>query len=726
MTTGATGPEKTLRPDLDLTHSLGTASKRWKKLWVGEITASETVNITGVNGAVTQPHLIIPDANGDPIDVAETLAGIQDLIETTISIAVGPPGPQGPRGVPGIQGDEGPQGPQGISGDIGQTGPIGQTGDIGPTGPIGVGDTGPTGVFGPTGDIGPTGYTGPTGLGDTGPTGDIGPIGYTGPTGSGATGPTGITGPQGDKGDQGVPGPQGNIGIQGIQGPQGVQGPQGQKAGFYYEFDDSSINMSAPLLGKFRFNDKSAGLTTRIAISTTLAVSGVSVASVIDSWNLNFTTKGQIYICSNANGDGSFAIFNLISITQQTGWRLLTVEHVASQPFSSSEACTIFFIPRSDIGPTGPIGPIGPIGPTGLKGDQGIQGPQGIQGLIGATGPIGTSKSTFSAAFYKDSSLAGAFRQNNGANFWSRSSELKVTPTGQSGPIASIWPIQLTIPQNFSKAEIKNIYFSFEDVGVTQLTGTTANVAYGTSACFNDSWEYEIWNGTAKDLNNNPITLSNTTYWGTHNPNQNFSEPWTWRSGDTKGGAAYNIPNFHIRLYYANNFDEMIQNKWNPIFLRRNINFTGGAPALPLRFTIPFEEITFNTNTTQPKQNWVAYWLNKYVNDINGADFFDKLVINPFRIPFPGTNLAGGWFATDFYYTSEMYLGISLNAVPLISTYSSSWSNSAPSITSPWTSIKPSTMTILSSGTTPPNLSDYPTYHGLNAMHCHINGEYLQ
>jgi len=78
MTTGATGPEKTLRPDLDLTHSLGTASKRWKKLWVGEITTSGNITISGVTGSTEQPRLLIPDINGELLDVAAALESIND------------------------------------------------------------------------------------------------------------------------------------------------------------------------------------------------------------------------------------------------------------------------------------------------------------------------------------------------------------------------------------------------------------------------------------------------------------------------------------------------------------------------------------------------------------------------------------------------------------------------------------------------------------------------
>jgi hypothetical protein len=784
MTTGATGPEKTLRPDQDLTHSLGTATKRWKKLWIGEITASENITITGTTGAAEQPKLFIPDVNGDGalLDVAYELEEINNTIQNLNNITQGPPGVQGPpgpigspglKGNPGDTGPAGPVGPSGIQGPTGNTGPIGQgiqgpTGDIGPTGPQGpIGNTGPAGPIGigSMGPIGPTGPQGPVGQGVKGDTGPQGPQGIQGA--QGAAGPQGEAGPQGSIGSVGPQGPQGIQGIQGIQGVQGAAGPQGQKAGFNYIIDTTNAAESDPGSGKIRFNQpNNYTIIQKIYISTTSPVnSGVSILSTINSWNLG--TKGQLFISGNTNSDTNFAIFDLVSV-QDTGdpaWRILNVTHVASNPsFDHLEQLAVFFIPRSGIGPTGATGSIGATGPTGAgatgaTGPTGRTGPTGATGVtgptgrtgpagpIGVTGPTGAQglrgiigNSAFSNAYYKESAAIYGFRHNtNIANppykFWTYSNSNTVRPDGGNPaiplgtPASTIWPIQLKVPEGFTTARINNLYFSFEEIKPISTTLITPPTFYGTSACFQDSWEYVSWIGG----NSNSLAptdtgielgtiqnLPNLVY--ANNAQFSYRDVHLWNANNTLPHPASviksqltAIPGFHIRLYYATSFDNMTNFRWNPLFLFNSNAIgpnSGLLNALPIRFTIPFRQQTFSA-TTGVTSNWVASWLNDQVYDDNGANLFDKLVYDPKIIANQKLKNAAAWDVKEFLYQNDYYLGVSVNFGPV--------SIASNNLSHAYIYKLPSQST---SELTGPQLNWYNTL-GLNQMHCHLNGVYV-
>ena len=137
MTIGPTGIiEKFFRPDEDNLHSLGSPTRKWKKLYVHEIDV-ENINLVG---------------------------------NVSVQGSTGPTGPTGQQGTNGINGTNGIDGSTGSTGPTGPIGPTGHTGQIGPTGPTGaagtngsIGPTGPTGVQGPQGPEGVQGNVGPTG-----------------------------------------------------------------------------------------------------------------------------------------------------------------------------------------------------------------------------------------------------------------------------------------------------------------------------------------------------------------------------------------------------------------------------------------------------------------------------------------------------------------------------------------------------------------------------------
>ena len=254
-------------PVSDITYDLGTATNRWRDLYLsgntiklGNLAISAgaegvelpvgsrigginpgTIVIKGARNAVN----LLPSVDqivGDGYIVTGNLYVWSGVSWVDVGPIVGPPGATGATGVPGLTGATGVSitgatGPQGIQGNVGATGSQGIQGNIGlsgATGATGLGATGATGVAGPSGTIGSTGATGAgatgaTGIpGPTGATGTQGNIGLTGATGiQGNIGPQGATGTTGDLGATGATGLQGNIGPQGATGIQGNLGATG-------------------------------------------------------------------------------------------------------------------------------------------------------------------------------------------------------------------------------------------------------------------------------------------------------------------------------------------------------------------------------------------------------------------------------------------------------------------------------------------------------------------
>jgi len=236
----------------------------------------------------------------------------------------------------------------------------------------------------------------------------------------------------------GAQGPQGFRGFQGFQGPQGIQG---NKGGLLYSCNSGAtsgwINIPSPIGdGTIRIDNVTAD--------------GATVYSYISSWQ----TGGTLVIQSNTNGDSTYAIFTVNSITVDnvfpTGVEFIVgVEYVSGDVPATGEICVVNF---SFTGPKGdtcisytvdyptPITPGFPgtitfdytdclynptsgsvnmggsvtfsavsgsvtnysspgtnlteigidRGPQGLQGPQGFQGFQGPQGIQGNTGPAGS------------------------------------------------------------------------------------------------------------------------------------------------------------------------------------------------------------------------------------------------------------------------------------------------------------------------------------------------
>ena len=105
-------------PDEDLKYNLGSSSRRFKDVWVGNNTIYiGDIALSSIQGNMIIQNQYTPDIN--PI-----------TIDTQTATIIGPQG---------IQGEVGPQGIQGIPGSASERGDTGAVGPVGPPGVAGAG-----------------------------------------------------------------------------------------------------------------------------------------------------------------------------------------------------------------------------------------------------------------------------------------------------------------------------------------------------------------------------------------------------------------------------------------------------------------------------------------------------------------------------------------------------------------------------------------------------------
>jgi hypothetical protein len=110
---------------------------------------------------------------------------------------------------------------------------------------------------------------------------------------------------QGSPGSQGAQGEHGLDGPQGLTGSQGATGSQGNKGGLLYEY-----GVSPTTAGGMTFNNPDPSLVTDVSFNETTE-DGASVGQYINSWS----TGGTLVIQSNTNGDSTYTIFNVNSVS---------------------------------------------------------------------------------------------------------------------------------------------------------------------------------------------------------------------------------------------------------------------------------------------------------------------------------------------------------------------------------------------------------------------------
>jgi len=172
-------------------------------------------------------------------------------------------------------------------------------------------------------------------------------------------------------------------------------GNQGDKGGLKYLFDDSTV-MGLPALGSIRFNSSTISSVNSLAIRA-VNQDGQDVSDyIISQTGSTSVINSYMIVQSNVNGDSTYAIFTIGSVTDNSTWLEVGATYVAGTLPENNEVLSVSFYRVGDVGPTGPETSIS-IGTvtTSLPGENAevsVTGPAGDQVLDitlpqGPTGP---------------------------------------------------------------------------------------------------------------------------------------------------------------------------------------------------------------------------------------------------------------------------------------------------------------------------------------------------
>jgi len=222
-------------------------------------------------------------------------------------------------------------------------------------------NAGGRGLAGDKGEKGePSTQQGPEGekgsVGEKGAPGNVLAKGVKGDPGvDGTDGSDGSDGDKGNAGDKGEPGVEGNKGDQGVKGQKGEIGVQGDKAGILYNFSNANT-MVDPNAGNFRFNSSSLSSVSQISIDA-LDKNGNDFSDFITTWDDSTDNiKGILSIKSNDNTDTSHTIFQVSSITDNTGFLIIGVQNGVGNIPSNLETCVLNFSRTGEKGASGDKG----------------------------------------------------------------------------------------------------------------------------------------------------------------------------------------------------------------------------------------------------------------------------------------------------------------------------------------------------------------------------------
>ena len=123
---------------------------------------------------------------------------------------------------------------------------------------------------------------------------------------------------------------------------------------------------------------------------------GANVLNYLSVITNQFSTpRGYIIVESNTNGDNTYAIFSVSSIST-TGEVAYTVTYSSGTLPSNNEVCVISFTRTGDSGTSGLSGTSGASGTSGRSGISGLSGLSGTSGRSGISGLSGTGASGIS------------------------------------------------------------------------------------------------------------------------------------------------------------------------------------------------------------------------------------------------------------------------------------------------------------------------------------------
>lgn len=155
--------------------------------------------------------------------------------------------------------------------------------------------------------------------------------------------------------------------LQGPKGDDGDQGPQGAAglSGLSYTFS-STTTMADPGAGVVRFNGATLASVTAIAIDDTSAESGnPDLSAYLATWDDSGSAVKGILRIVRSGATETIAVYTVSAVSADTGWKQITVAHVASSgSFTDAGAVKVEFIRTGDKGDQGDIGLTGPAGPT--------------------------------------------------------------------------------------------------------------------------------------------------------------------------------------------------------------------------------------------------------------------------------------------------------------------------------------------------------------------------
>ena len=206
-----------------------------------------------------------------------------------------------------------------------------------------------------------------------------------------------------------------SVGYTGSEGVQGNQGDQGFSPGIRLYFDASSTTGGVSADGSLRINASATADATAIYINvnntSSQSISGW-LAALDDGTNPN--SKGQLSFNSETVGLYNFAVFRILSITNNTTYYTINVTYLSGVNFVANEPITALFARAGDFGYSGSFGFTGSRGFTGSAGPQGFTGSAST--TIGFTGSQGAGF-TGSASTVVGFSGSVGFTGSQGAGF---------------------------------------------------------------------------------------------------------------------------------------------------------------------------------------------------------------------------------------------------------------------------------------------------------------------
>jgi len=190
---------------------------------------------------------------------------------------------------------------------------------------------------------------------------------------------------------------------------------------------DSSTSMADPGTGDIRLNNATVASATAIAISANSTDSGnPDLAGYIATWDDSTSDDKGKLIVRNADAPGTFAVFNVTAVTNNTTWFQLTVTvDDNSGIFTAADLLYAAFIPTGDKGAAG-------SGDVSSNFSSGVDGEAVVQS---GTGGKTLKRSTLTATVVKSVSGVQAAAGSEEVNI--HANDLPIEPSANSTAVGN-------------------------------------------------------------------------------------------------------------------------------------------------------------------------------------------------------------------------------------------------------------------------------------------------